>query len=315
MSATPPPRLSVVVNFHDMRREAARTLHTLSPVYQRSVDAGDYEVIAVDNGSSRPLDPAEVAAHGSNFRYLRVEQAGPSPCPAINRAVAGARGQWVMVCIDGARMLSPGLLHYALAALGMHRHPFVYTLGMHLGPKPQNESMEEGYDQQAEDALLASIDWRGDGYRLFQVSSVAYSSRKGFFSRLSESNCFALRRDDYLSLGGLDERFDSPGGGLVNLDFFNLAHERPGMQPVMLLGEATFHQFHGGVASNVTRAEHPWPAMAAEYERIRGRPFASDPPMPRYLGWLSPTYHAGLAVLGDRSCDNGRLPPDGTPPP
>jgi hypothetical protein len=45
------PRLSVVVNFHNMQRESIRTLHTLSTNYQRGVGATDYEVIAVDNGS------------------------------------------------------------------------------------------------------------------------------------------------------------------------------------------------------------------------------------------------------------------------
>ena len=293
----PTPRLSVIVNFHNMRREAARTLHTLSTQYQRDVAPGDYEVIAVDNGSTAPLDAHQVESFGDNFRYLRIEQGTPSPCPAINRAVAGSRGEFVMICIDGARMLSPGILKYTLAALALHRRTFVYTLGMHLGHKPQNESIEEGYDQQAEDELLRSVDWRGDGYRLFSVSSVAYSSRNGFFSRLSESNCFALRRADYLALGGLDEGFTSAGGGLVNLDFFNRVHEQPGIRPVMLLGEATFHQFHGGVATNVRRAEHPWPRMAAEYERIRGKAFTSDPPLPEYLGWLSPRYHAGLVAL------------------
>lgn len=297
MNETPPPRLSIVINFHNMRREAARTLHTLSTRYQRDVSGDDYEVIAVDNGSTAPLDAVEVEAHGNNFRYLRVEQGPPSPCRAINRAVASARGEFVLVCIDGARMLSPGILKYTLTGLALHSHPFVYTLGMHLGHKPQNELLEEGYDQQVEDQLLRGVDWRSDGYRLFAISSVAYSSRNGFFSRLSESNCFALRRADYLALGGLDERFTSPGGGLVNLDFFNRVHEQPHIRPVMLLGEATFHQFHGGVATNVRRSEHPWPRMAAEYERIRGKPFASDPPLPEYLGWLSPEYHAGLAWL------------------
>ena len=288
------PRLSVVVNFHDMRREAGRTLHTLSTAYQRGVDDNDYEVIAIDNGSMQPLDPGDVASAGPNFRHLHMDTGSPSPCAAINAAVAAAAGDNVMICIDGARMLSPGVLRYALEALSLHAHPFVYTLGMHLGPKPQNESMLDGYDQQVEDALLGTIDWRADGYALFGISSVAYSSRNGFFSDLTESNCFALRRRDYLDLGGLDERFDSAGGGLVNLDFFNGVHERPGYRPIMLLGEATFHQFHGGVATNVAKPEHPWPRMAAEYARIRGRPFASTHRPPEYLGWLSRKYHADL---------------------
>ena len=45
--------LSVVVVFHNMRREAERTLHSLSRAYQRGVDDLDYEVIVIDNGSPR----------------------------------------------------------------------------------------------------------------------------------------------------------------------------------------------------------------------------------------------------------------------
>lgn len=288
------PRLSVIVVFHEMRREAARTLRTLTVPYQRGIDAADVEVIAVDNGSRAPLRRDDVDAVSADIRLLQAPAGNPSPCAAINLAASRARGEFVMVCIDGARMLSPGVLRHALAALRSHRHPFVYTLGMHLGPKPQNESMLEGYDQSVEDALLDRVPWQEDGYRLFEVSSLAYSSGEGYFGQLSESNCFALRRDDFLALGGMDEAFASAGGGLVNLDFFNRAHQLPGVVPVMLLGEATFHQFHGGVATNVPRAEHPWARMAAEYEAIRGKPYANEATRPDYAGWLSPRYHAEL---------------------
>lgn len=287
-------RLSIVVVFHEMRREAVRTLATMGVPYQRGMSADAYEIIAVDNGSRAPLRREDVDAAAPGVRYLQEPPGNPSPCATINRAVALARGEHLMVCIDGARMLSPGLLAHALAALERHPHPFVYTLGMHLGPKPQNESMLEGYDQAAEDALLATVPWQQDGYRLFGISSLAYSSGGGFFGQLSESNCFALRREDFLAMGGMDERFASPGGGLVNLDFFNRAHQIPDVAPVMLLGEASFHQFHGGVATNVPRAEHPWPRMADEYRRIRGEDFATNAARPEYAGWLSPHYHAAL---------------------
>ena len=67
------PMLSIIVVFHQMRREAPRTLLSLSRAYQRGVEAIDYEVIAVDSRSSAPLDPAEVEAFGPEFRYLRHE--------------------------------------------------------------------------------------------------------------------------------------------------------------------------------------------------------------------------------------------------
>lgn len=293
-----PPLLSIVVCFHEMRREAPRTLSTLQAGYQRGVDGSEYEVIAVDNGSTLPVEGRVVAGFGERFQLWLEAERRPSPCVAINRAVRAAQGEFVMICIDGARMHSPGTLFHSLRALALHPRPFVYTLGMHLGPKPQNESMVDGYGRDAEDALLDSIDWRGDGYRLFDVSSVAYSSRQGFLSRLTESNCFTIRREDYLALGGLDERFEGPGGGLVNLDFFNLVHEQPRMQPIMLLGEATFHQFHGGVAANATPGEHPMKQMAEEYRRIRGKPFASAWRAPQYFGALCVEHHARLLSFG-----------------
>lgn len=288
------PRLGIVVVFHDMQREAPRTIETLAAPYQRGVGCDDVEVIAVDNGSAVPLEGSIPPVDGLRLRWLRQPPGLVSPCAAINEAVASATARDVMVCIDGARMLSPGLVRRTLAVLEAREHPFVYTLGMHLGPKVQNESMLEGYDQDVEDRLLASCRWREDGYRLFQVASLAASSRDGFFGQLSESNCFAMRRTDFLSIGGMDERFTSPGGGLANLDFFNRAHALPDVSPVMLLGEATFHQYHGGVATNVPAADHPWDRMAAEYLRIRGQPYAKTAGRPDYRGWLSPRYHAAL---------------------
>lgn len=287
------PLLSVVVVFHEMQREAERTLLTLSVPFQRGIDARDFEVIAVDNGSDAPLRPVALPAD-SQVAYRHEPPGTPSPCAAINRAAAVARGEYLMVCIDGARMLSPGLLALARDSLQADARPFAYTLGMHLGPKVQAESMLEGYDQAEEDRLLATTPWRVDGYRLFGISSLAASSREGYFGQLSESNCFALRRSDFLAMGGMDERFSSPGGGLANLDFFNRAHALADVSPTMLLGEATFHQFHGGFASNAPRAEHPWKRMAAEYRRIQGREYAREAGRPQYRGWLSPRYHGAL---------------------
>ncbi len=294
VASTPDPTLTVIVNFFNMRREAARTLHSLTPGYQ-GVDAGACRVVAIDNGSNEALDPDWVRGLGANFEYVAFQPEWPSPCAAINACVESSRTEYVMVCIDGARMLSPGILRHAHMAFRLDSHPFVYTLGMHLGPKPQSESMLEGYDQAQEDRLLESVDWRADGYSLFGVSSVARSSGNGFFSSLVESNCFAMKRSDYLALGGLDERFTSRGGGLANLDFFNRVHESSAFQPVMLLGEATFHQFHGGVATNTPRAMHPWAAMAREYEAIRGRPFRTSHRAPVYLG-SCPSAALGLFV-------------------
>ena len=285
------PTLSVVVIFFNMRREAPRTLWSLTPGYQR-ISVDDYEVIAVDNGSTEPIDPRDGAGWAENFRLVRLDVGAPSPAAAVNHGVAQARGDHVMIVIDGARILSPGILGYALRAFRAFDDPFVYTLGMHIGTEVQNESMVRGYDQAVEDELLASIDWQANGYELFRVSSLARSSRHGFFSELSESNCSALRKEAFHRIGGYDERFRSRGGGLVNLDFFNRVHQDASIEPVMLLGEATFHQFHGGVATNVPTKDHPWAEFASEYQDITGRPYETVTRPPHYLGRL----HAELGM-------------------
>ena len=297
------PPLSVIVAFHDMQREAPRTLHSLASGYQRGVTADDYEVLAVDVGSEPSLDAECVRAAGPRSRLLRFPR-GPSPAAAINAAVAESRGDAVMVCIDGARILSPGVVRWALAALRAFAHPLVATVSWHLGPKVQHESMLEGYDQEAEDRLLDTIDWRQDGYKLFTISSLAQSSRAGWLGPIGESNCMAMRRDSWERLSGYDERFTSPGGGFVNPDFFNRACGLLG-QPVILLGEGTFHQFHGGVATNVPRVGQPLKAMAEEYELLRGGPFTAARIQPTLLGgyhettelWLARAAEAALAAV------------------
>ncbi len=283
------PSLSVVVNFHNMRREAERTLYTLSEHYQEGISQQDYEVLAVDNGSSQPLDAEFVGRFGDNFSYHFEETDSPSPCHALNEAARRARGDYLVLMIDGARMLSPGILGLMKSSLRLYERCLVYTLIMHLGHEPQNINITKGYNQQAEDALLAKIDWKADGYSLFQISSLGGSSDGGYFRRSSESGCFMVKKSDFLDLGGFCESFVAPGGGLVNLDLFRLAHLREEIQPIMLLGEATFHQFHGGIATNVPQAEHPWESFAKEYEQIRGERYRLVKRAPFYVG----TVHEG----------------------
>ena len=88
--------LSVVVVFYNMRREAARTLHSLSRAYQEDIDDLDYEVIVVENGSAddQRLGEEFVRGFGPEFRYLDLgADATPSPAHALNRGIASSRGR------------------------------------------------------------------------------------------------------------------------------------------------------------------------------------------------------------------------------
>lgn len=79
----------------------------------------------------------------------------------------------------------------------------------------------------------------------------------------------------------------SPGGGQVNHDFRNRLMTRPGITPILLLGEGVFHQFHGGVATNVPMAQHPRELFFSEHERIRGHRYTPAPtPEVVYFGTL-----------------------------
>ncbi len=277
-------RLSVVVIFHNMRREAARTLYSLSTKYQHGITDDDYEVIAVDSNSSEPLDAGMVSSFGPQFHYIKVQWEYPSPCKAMNTGVYGAKNDIVLCLVDGARILSPGILSKTLKVFYEIGDPFVYTLGMHLGPKVQKESMLDGYSQKIENQMMKEACWQTNGYSLFSISSVAPSSKSGFFSKLSESNCIALYKKTYKRVGGFDERFIAPGGGLVNLDIFNKLMEQSNVTPVMLLGEATFHQFHGGVATNAPCEKRPWQIFVEEYRSIRGKDYETKCRNPFYYG-------------------------------
>jgi hypothetical protein len=282
-----PPQLSIIVIFYNMRREAIRTLYSLTRYYQQNVNDLHYEIIALDNGSSQPLDRDHLAHLGSQIRYAYFPSAHPAPCAALNYGVRLARAARVMCLIDGARILSPGVIDQTMKAFQHYQNPFIYTLSMHLGAQPQNQSIQNGYNQAFEDGLLRDSGWEQAGYQLFDNAVPALSSGHGFYANLTESNCIALSKEAYHALGGFDERFISPGGGLANHDFFQRAVTTPTMQPVLLLGEASFHQFHGGVATNVALAEHPWPRFAAEYEQIRGYPYQEQAVQPEYFGRMN----------------------------
>ncbi len=55
---------------------------------------------------------------------------------------------------------------------------------------------------------------------------------------------------------------------------------------IVLLGEGTFHQVHGGVATNARVS--PWNEFHAEYVRLRGKNFASPTVRPCYFGQVRP---------------------------
>jgi hypothetical protein len=297
--------LSVVVVAYDMGRELPRTVRTLSASYQRGLDGVDLEVIVVDNGSPAPVRLDALGAFEGRLRVLRIDPAPPSPAHAANVGIEAAEGDVVGLIVDGARMASPGLLAGALDAQRLAPHAVITAPAWHLGAVPHMRAGEVGYDQTVEDALLAGVDWERDGYDLFTIATFAGSSWRGVFGPMGESSSLFLSPQRWAELGGLDERFDLPGGGLVNHDLYHRACASPGAELVELLGEGTFHQFHGGAA---TSRRFGWEEMQAQYEALRGHRYTPPSARPRYLGSVPPAFLPHL----ERSV---RLALDGFPPP
>ncbi|GAB3281265.1 glycosyltransferase [Parahaliea aestuarii] len=288
--APAPPVISIVVIVYDMAEQAEKTVRSLFLDYQQGVHAEDYEVIVVENESPRPMAKAFINSLPANFQYHYRVDAEASPAAAINFGARQARGQHICVMIDGARMLTPGVVRNMLLGHQLSPRAVVSVPGYHLGAELQQLAVNSGYCSAEEARLLASIDWPLDGYRLFDISCFSGSCAPGFFLPNSESNCISLPRNLWQELQGFDEQFDLSGGGLINLDFYKRACELPGIKHVICIGEGTFHQFHGGVTTGgqATEARNAYiEAARAQYREIRGAEFVSPQTQPLFLGEIS----------------------------
>lgn len=245
-------KLSVILISYDMAREIPRTLQGLARTYQAGAQDLDYEVLLIDNGSPEPLDPASWADTDVPVRLIRIDDAPHSPVQAINLAFSQARGEVICLMIDGAHLLTPGVFKMALSNFEAFADPVIAIRYFYTGMDEQTVSVDNGYTKEVEDQLLARIEWPSDGYRLYEIGTPLRSGAKRlhWFNRMFESNCLFLKRSLFTELGGADERFDLPGGGFVNLDIFKRALEAPGVTPVQIIGEGSFHQLHGGTTTN-----------------------------------------------------------------
>lgn len=246
------PLLSILVIAYSMARQAENTLYTLSTSFQRGVAERDYEIVVVENASDRNLDPDRVSALGGNIRYLRRQEGGVSPAAAVNFGLARCRGRLIGLMIDGARMVTPRVVRYVLDAWRITEEALVVVPGYHLGPAEHHEHVDAGYNEGAEKAMLAQVDWRQDGYQLFSIACLSGANPHGIFHPLMESNCMFASAENFRRIGGADEQFQLPGGGALNLHMFRQLGLLPGIRYFLLPGEGSFHQFHGGVTTAQT---------------------------------------------------------------
>lgn len=247
MTSTP-VELSIIVIVYRMRRQAYNTLYSLCTAYQRNA-AASYEVIVVENRSDETLAPDVVQSLPGNFRYFLRDEAGVSPVPAVNFALEQCRGKMIGLLIDGARMLSPRVLEHALTLRKAFDHPLIVVPGYHLGTE-QHDAADPGRAAIEQDEL-EKLDWREDGYRLFNQACFSPGNSRGYFHPLMECNALFCSRKSLDEIGGADPRFNLPGGGSINLHIYRSLGMLPQNQLIILPGEGNFHQYHGGVTTKV----------------------------------------------------------------
>ena len=291
------PALSVVLVVYDMPDQAANTVRSLLPGYQRGVAGADYEVLIIENESKHLMSREWLDSLPSNFSYHLRKETQPTPVHAINYGIEQARGDNICVIIDGARVLTPGVIRNTILGHRLDESAVVTVPGYHLGFELQQKAVGSGYDEATEKVLMDSIAWPADGYRLFEIACFSGSCASGFYLPHSESNCISLPRDMWRALGGYDPQFDKRGGGVVNLDLYKRACEYPGALHVFLHGEGTFHQFHGGVTTggeDAVAREQFIAEIMQQYQQIRGENYHSPVTDTVYLGEISDYAHKFL---------------------
>lgn len=269
-------KLSIIVITYEMARELPRTLESLQRQYQLACEDIEYEVLVIDNGSPNPVTEDKISSKGREFKSFYLDSPPPSPAYALNFGVEQAQGELICVMIDGAHLLTPGIINKALASFNAVPGAVAAIRYFYLGPGEQNETIEQGYNKEEEDRLLEEIRWPSDGYRLFEIGTPLIYKDFPIYTWLYtpvESNCLFMRRENWYDIGGADERFDLPGGGFLNLDLFKRACDHPNAQPVMIIGEGSFHQLHGGVTTNASKElqKQRIETYKQQYREIRGR--------------------------------------------
>ena len=185
------PRVSVVVPVLDAPEALAACLAALSS----QVAAPPFEVVVVDDGSCRDLQPARVAWHGPGELVWRRLPVNRGPAAARNHGVAAARGE-VVLFTDADCRPDPG---------------WVAALSRPLLTQPDVVGAKGCYRSGQRDrwARLAQVEFE-ERYEL-----LAAAGDIDFIDTYSG----AYRRAALLAVGGFDEAYPVPDNEDVDLAF------------------------------------------------------------------------------------------------
>lgn len=103
------PVVSIVIPYYNRRNTIDRAMRSIADQNFRA-----FEVVIVDDGSTEPLQAADVECRGCDVRILRQDNAGANA--ARNRGIMAARGKYVAM-LDSDDEFLPHHLENAVAAL------------------------------------------------------------------------------------------------------------------------------------------------------------------------------------------------------
>src|SRR5262245_52154072 len=184
------PSLSVVLTLHNAEHFAGASI---SAALRQ--DHGDYEVIALDDGSTDGTPAVCAGIEDPRFRYIRCDRVGRAR--ALNLAIGAAGGRYVAIN-DADDISFPHRLSYTGRLLD--QHPHLAMVGTDV------ERTDDFVADVPPRAVLprseAEIKWIGAA-RLYRSNPFVHSS-------------VVFRRDAWSSIGGYDESLPM----CVDYDFF-----------------------------------------------------------------------------------------------
>jgi len=244
--------ITFVIAAYNIPQQIERTLMTCSPHYQKAPPQ-EIEIIVVDNGSKTPLTMADFKKFPRVTKVINVE-GKPSPVFGLNEGIKAARFSNVAIIIDGAHMLTPGVFKNTKAMCKSFTRPVINIPQYILGRVSQNlNTNPDAFARESED--LKAIGWPGNGYELFNYAVMPGENMSRNFYNAVETNCLITNKTVLEDCGAFNEKFDEPGAGLANLELFMRLCNNPDNQYIMIPGEGSFHQDHGGTTTNPSPEE------------------------------------------------------------
>ena len=217
--------------------------------------------------------------------------------------------------IDGAHVLTPGVLHFGMLGLSTYAPAVVSDAAVVRRPRRAARGRGQGLRRGLRGPALRAD--RMAGRRLPAVRHRALHRRPRLVRR-AVGEQLHLRAALAARPGRRDGPRASiaPGGGFANLDFFERMTTSPRINLVTILGEGSFHQVHGGTTTNAPESAERKELLGSygeQYAEIRGNVFKSPAKIVHYVGALpdaarrtkarrmgAPVYFKLAHVDGDR---------------